>query len=137
MDIWHLLTVFYKSKWKIKKVMCTWISDKITVLSASWWIINVWPSLLPVAHVDYVTRPDVLLLHFTGQVQTAHGHQVGFICTDADTLKEMVVQYTCCSHGNRAHFQLHSWEREKKKCYHLWQIHSHISTPWLQSTADV
>ena len=50
------------------------------------------------AYVDYVTGPDVLLLHFASQVHTAHGHQVGFIRTYADTFKETVIQHTCCGH---------------------------------------
>lgn len=66
-----------------------------------------WPAL-PVAHVDNVTSPDVLLLYLSGQVQTAHGHQVGFIRLQADVLEEPVVKHASGGHGNRAHAQLHT-----------------------------
>lgn len=65
---------------------------------------------LPVAYVDNITSPDVLLLYLSSQVQTAHGHQVGFIRLQADVLEEPVVKHTSCGHRNRAHAQLHSWE---------------------------
>lgn len=56
--------------------------------------------ILPVAYIDDVTGPDVLLLYFSGQVHTAHGHQEGFIFSQADTFKETVVQHTRCGHGH-------------------------------------
>lgn len=66
------------------------------------------PCILPMAYVEDVTGPDVLLLHFASQVHTAHGHQVGFIRMQADTFKETVVQHTRRGHRHRAHTQLHS-----------------------------
>lgn len=68
---------------------------------------------LPVAYVDDVPGPDVLLLYFASQVHAAHGHQVGFIRTQADVFKETVVQRTRCGYGHWAHAQLHSWTRKE------------------------
>lgn len=64
--------------------------------------------LLPVADVDDVTGPDVLLLHLAGQVHAAHGHQVGLIDPDAGPLEETVVQHAGCGHRHRAQAELHS-----------------------------
>lgn len=72
-------------------------------------IIQSYPSVLPVAHIDDVPGPDVLLLHFSSQVQAAHGHQVGFINTGCDPLEETMVQHTGRCHGYWAHTELHSW----------------------------
>lgn len=62
---------------------------------------------LPVAYVDYIPSPEVLLLYLSSQVQTAHGHQVGLVGLQADVLEEAVVKHASCGHGDGAHAQLH------------------------------
>lgn len=64
------------------------------------------------AHVDDVTGADVLLLHLAGQVQAAHGHQVGLVVLQPHTVEEAVVEHTGSGHWHGVHGQLHPWRQE-------------------------
>lgn len=70
-------------------------------------------TFLPVAHVDDVTGPDVLLLHLAGQVQAAHGHQVGLVVLQPDAVEEAMVEHTGCGHWHGVHGQLDPWQQER------------------------
>ena len=71
--------------------------------------LNTERSRSPVADVDDVPCPEVLLLHFAREVNTAHSDQVGLVHPQADALEEPVVQLTGRGHWHGAHPQLHPW----------------------------